>query len=70
MTPQQIVGLGVRLFAIWLALSGVNYITTIFRFMALGLSGLFVQIDETDVPQNVEEQKNFPKQSCHEEQQK
>ncbi|MEH6462279.1 hypothetical protein [Chitinimonas sp. JJ19] len=29
MTPQQIVGLGVRLFSIWLVISGVPYLSTI-----------------------------------------
>jgi hypothetical protein len=29
MTPQQIVGLGVRLFAIWLAVSGIPYLVAI-----------------------------------------
>lgn len=42
MTPQQIVGLGVRLLSIWLALSGLHYTATISRLLAFDSFAYFV----------------------------
>lgn len=34
MTPQQVVGLGVRLFAVWLALASVRYLSSVPLYLA------------------------------------